>query len=610
MTRGRSQAGVKSHRRGRRRRTRRRIPVAPWLVITTVVTLAASSVLVGYVWLLASGCSGDTERATVVTEPSMRETLSGLARQWENTAPDVGGQCVGVSVRAKPSVEVAQRLGHGWNDMTDGARPHVWVPESTAWLQMAQVGGNGAAMIPDETPLLATSPTVIAMPEPMAEALGWDDGDSEPEVEPTWAELVQLTEDQTWADFGHEEWGEITLGTSSPRESTAGMHALLSLVVDDEDDGRVSSEALANAIRFNDAAEVGKDTVDQLLEELDAEAEAGEVSDYVSAFPALERDVLRYNQDANSSVELTAVYPADGSIDADHPYAVLENAEWTSERMQGIGRQFVDYIDANAGDAFLSQGFRDGTRRLGGDELNNASGLMPQIEVPQQPPPRPEAVNNTVTTWQALTREANVLVVVDTSASMATTETHDGETASRLDIVKDELTGALNLFGSQANVGLWEFSAGLGGNGESHREVLPMAQYDGDYKSQMQDSVAGLMPHSSERGLHDTAVAAYQELLDNYDEDAGAANLVVLISDGGDEMQDFGGRSLDEVEAELGGMADDSTPASIMTIGFGEGADEEALSTIAVTTDRGQYLPAQWTDELDTQMLNALYNVG
>ncbi|MGH8791707.1 MAG: substrate-binding and vWA domain-containing protein [Stackebrandtia sp.] len=565
-------------------------------MISTVITLVASGMVIGYVWLLGSGCSGTPIKATLVTASSMQRTLSNLASTWERTSPDVGGQCVGVSVREKPSVEVASRLGHGWDDRTDGARPHIWVPESTAWLEMAKVGDNGAAMIPERTPLIASTPTVIAMPEPAAAALGWNGGDGEPEVEPTWADLVTLAEESTWADYGEDEWGDITLGVSSPRQTTAGMHALLSLVTS-ESDGKVSADALDNAVRLKNASKEVTSDVDGLLEGVrDADAE-GDAMDYVSAFPALERDVYRYNVNMKGDDSLVAVYPSDGSIDADHPYSVLQNAEWTSDTYQEIGEKFGEFLTSDeAQQMFIDDGFRDGTRRQGGDELNNTPGLVPQIEQPKQEPPKPEAVNNTVTTWQALTRPTNVLIAVDTSESMAAEQSLDGEDLTRLEIVQRKLGEALNLFGDQANVGLSQFSDG-------YDEILPMDEYTSDYKSEMQDAVESLEPGGG-RALHDASVGAYDELMSNYDEDA--VNLVVVISDGADDASD---RDLEETESDLAALNEGDPRAAIVTVGFGEDADADSMEAIAASTTRGQYLPAKWGDELDMQLLNALYNV-
>jgi Ca-activated chloride channel family protein len=71
-----------------------------------------------------------------------------------------------------------------------------------------------------EAPSLATTPIVIAMPEPMARVLGW------PESTIKWQDLVSLARDpRGWNAKGHPEWGAFKLGKTNPLESTTGLLA-------------------------------------------------------------------------------------------------------------------------------------------------------------------------------------------------------------------------------------------------------------------------------------------------------------------------------------------------------------------------------------------------
>jgi Ca-activated chloride channel family protein len=55
---------------------------------------------------------------------------------------------------------------------------------------------------------MAVSPQVIAMPRPMAQALGW------PDRKLGWREMLDLASDpRGWAAYDHPEWG----GSSSAR---------------------------------------------------------------------------------------------------------------------------------------------------------------------------------------------------------------------------------------------------------------------------------------------------------------------------------------------------------------------------------------------------------
>ena len=66
------------------------------------------------------------------------------------------------------------------------------------------------------------TPLVIAMPRPMAEALGW------PDQPIGWSDILALSRSANgWADEGHPEWGRFRLGKTNPNYSTSGLHALI-----------------------------------------------------------------------------------------------------------------------------------------------------------------------------------------------------------------------------------------------------------------------------------------------------------------------------------------------------------------------------------------------
>ena len=64
------------------------------------------------------------------------------------------------------------------------------------------------------------TPLVIAMPKPMAQALGW------PDTPIGYADLLKLAQDPNgWAAKGHPEWGKFKLGKTNPNFSTSALAA-------------------------------------------------------------------------------------------------------------------------------------------------------------------------------------------------------------------------------------------------------------------------------------------------------------------------------------------------------------------------------------------------
>ncbi len=73
-------------------------------------------------------------------------------------------------------------------------------------------------MAPAGTPFMLT-PLVIAMPKPMAEALGW------PNTQIGFKDLLPLAQNpEGWAAVGHPEWGPFRLGKTNPNFSTSGLN--------------------------------------------------------------------------------------------------------------------------------------------------------------------------------------------------------------------------------------------------------------------------------------------------------------------------------------------------------------------------------------------------
>ena len=118
------------------------------------------------------GCTG----VDVATSPEKFDLLTDLARRFNAAKEAREGQgCAFVRVQKVSSGTAMQQLADGWTDPTSmGPQPAVWSPAASSWAailneKLRQKGQ--AAMAPAAKPFMLT-PLVIAMPRPMAEALG------------------------------------------------------------------------------------------------------------------------------------------------------------------------------------------------------------------------------------------------------------------------------------------------------------------------------------------------------------------------------------------------------------------------------------------------------
>ena len=587
-------ANVRSHRRGRSRRRRR---VAPWLTGTLVMTMIVIGLGFAYTQLLASTCSGE-QTLRVVAPSSTSRLLSEVASQWRTTEPATpDGTCAVVIVESRDPSEVADLLARGWDA---GEPPDVWISTSSAWSQKAAASDIAEPLIPDLRPSIARSPTVIAMPQPMATALNWPDTEVD-DSDVRWESLVSVFgDDPSWARFGHEEWGTFRFGMADPARDTAALLALTA-ILDSDDNGETSTRELDFALRLQQLLDPDRyhETTPQLLNAL-AEADAEGVEQalaYVSAFPALEQQILAYNK-TNPQVPLAAVYPVNGNIEADYPYLVL-NGEWVTDRKREVAAMFLDHLRSPGPQQRLREaGFR-GTNREPGEDFNPQLGLLPDLQALPRALLVPESVTLSLDRWTALVQPMNVLILFDTSGSMLWEMPGTG--GVRMDQAVEAAVGAIRLFGDDDRVGLWEFSTDIDGENDHLPRVdigaLGDEMFDGRSRREHLISEVENLFGRSDTGLYNSIQAAFDEMLANYDPEA--TNMIVVITDG---ENDTAGRPTISLEDLLNHIRErqpaQDNPIKIIPVSFGEEADftimqqiAEASSGAAYYSERGFNLP-------------------
>lgn len=557
MPNGRSSA-VRSHRRaGPRRR------VLPWVIIPLSLVLVGSGLTVGYLWIKEQGCSGSAT-ATVVAPSRTAALLRVLAAQWAETQPKVDGTCASVQIREQEAAVTAQALTQQWDPSTAGPAPDVWVPPSSAWARAAAANSAIAdKLLPDRLPSVARTPVVIAMPKQLAETYGW------PKSELDWKDLLdKLAGDPV-----------VKIGMSDPATSTAGLLALSS-IIDANDDADVDAEELKRVFGLEQRVSIYKPRTEDLF----AEYVSGK-GETLSAFPALEQDVVKHNE-ANPSLPLVAVYPKNATTEADHPFLALGTAEWTDEKRQGAAGAFLEFVKGESGrTAVLNEGFRD-SNRAAGPALTPAKGVVTKLTALPRAVLLADAISKTVNYWNALTRPANVLLVLDISGSMRGEVPGTGQT--KLDLTKAAAAQAVTMFGGESQVGLWVFSAQQQGNNPYRELVKPgkLSEQMGpvDRRKKL-DEELGKLTAGGNTGMYDTIWAAHQYIQSTHVPDA--ENLVVVLTDGADDDQ-LRGLKLAELVDKLK-AADASKIVKIVTIALGRETDSQALTDISAATGMRSY---------------------
>jgi Ca-activated chloride channel homolog len=586
----------------RRRRRPTALLAAACLLLVVALGIGAFVVFVNQP-AQSLACREGSLPLRVVASPDQAEVITQAAAEYERRRPAVDDRCVDVQVRGADSAEVAGALSTGWDETTQGPRPDVWVPAASTWaLQVAlrQQASGQEVLIPLEYPAkVATTPMVMAMPEPMAKAIGW------PRTNIGWRELIGVVAEQKgWKALGQPQWGAFKLGKTDPNLSTPGLEALIAAVF--AATGQTSELSVETLVKQEDqlrqvilglerAPGQDADTPATFLANLQQADQAGQTLEFVSAVPLDEKSVWDYNRGNASGLEdggerakpevpLVAVYPREGTLVADHPWVVLR-APWVDEAKQRAAAGFLDYLQSEPiQKRFQEAGFRTSEGRAG-PQLSEANGLVPDQPARVLAPPAPKVVAAALQSWNAARKRSNVLAVFDVSGSMKEEVPGTGG-KTKMDLVKSATAQALALFAPETNLGTWVFSSNLAGP-RDWAESVPIGPTNarlpnGKLRRQvLAESLAALQATDGDTGLYDTSLAAFQAVQRNYAPQR--INIVVLLTDGIND-DPTGGINRAELLRRLKAEQDKDRPVQIITVAYGANADAASLKLISEAT--------------------------
>lgn len=561
--------------------------------LARIVTAAYAVSLVIAVLYLRPGCV----QLVVWASQEKSDQLGNIADRYELTRPSEDLRCVDIKVIRKASGEAEQALARGVFESSD-ARPDVWSPAASTWVDLLEqhLIDNGARpIIPLARPSIARSPLVIAMPEPMARALGW------PTKEISWLEIFSLAQDpQGWASRGHPEWGRFKLGKTNPLISTSGLHALIATYliagggsIDDPTVRAYMKGVESSVVHYGS-------TVSAFLKNLADADDRNEVFSYVSAIAMEEKQVWEYDDGnpefrANGkrlppTIPLVAVYPREGTIVADHPYVVLD-APWVGDQERRAAARFLDHLRSDAVQReFTASAFRGARGETGRpiDDSPYLKGFKPssQLSLPESAKLAPIQDS-----WKDLRKGARVLFVMDTSLSMG--DRLGSGSASKLELAKTAWTSALEQLALDDQVGLWTLA------GTERRELLGVGALR-DQAAQLRAEIERLKPEGTGRSLYATVTSAVTSMRQRFDRTR--INAVIVLTDGHND--DPANTDLNGLIRNLRAQAED---VRVFTIAYGAGADVNALKSISLAS-RGAHADAIDTSVIGRAVLEAVSN--
>jgi Ca-activated chloride channel family protein len=541
---------------------------------------------------------------TVVVAASVEKAdlMDAIAKRYNSSDRQVNGSCYGISVTAMTSGVAESRFTEAGWDSPWGPAPDAWSPAASTWLQLLRydrASHDRPDILSTEAESVVSTPIVLAMPEPKAKALGW------PQAAIGWSDLLSLANDpRGWASKGHPEWGAFKLGKTNPNVSTSGLSATIgAFVAATGTSSDLTLDALKEPRVRNFVAGVEKsvahygDTALTFLTNLQRADDAGAALGYVSAVAVEEKSIVDYNEGnptgdletkgrhGKPRVPLVAIYPKEGTLNSDSPFAVLQ-APWSEAGKQAGAKDFFAYLhEPTQQELFTDAGFRTYDGRPG-KAVSDSDYLTENTGVTLSPP-SPPVLAAVRAAWSDLRKPARVLLVLDVSGSMGQSA---GAGKTRLELAQAAAVNGLSQLSDADQVGLWTFPS----QGQVYWQQMALEPL-GPQREQLIARIQQLIPAGG-TPLYAATRKASEAVRAGAGDDT--INAVVVMTDGKNEYPDD--TDVDGLIRQLGDQALEGG-VRVFTIAYGEDADLDTLKRISEASRAAAY------DASDPQTIDAVF---
>jgi Ca-activated chloride channel family protein len=506
----------------------------------------------------AEGAPAGSVVVTFAYSPEKEALLVPLVKAFNASGATAGGRPVFVRATSVASGDSERAIAKGTS------RPVAWSPASSLWGRLLNFEADRAYVAADN-PSLVRTPLVIAMWEPMARALGW------PKKRLGFGDVLRLARSGAgWGDFGHPEFGDFKLVHTNPDFSTAGLSSVVAeyysatgkkegLVEADLPAARAKVKAIESSIvHYGDTTLFIEDQLKR------------EGPGYASAVALEEATLVDFNLHRGARDKLVAIYPREGTFYSDDPYITLD-APWVSAAQKEGSTAFGAFLRSRLTPALAARyGFRPGDLKARPTApLDAAHGVDPAQPQRVLELPEPRVLAALKTAWREDRKPGNVLLVLDTSGSMA--QEH------RLERAKQGLTAFLAQVAPQDRVGLTVFSDVI-------RPLVPLGSMQAN-GAKLRQVVAGVNADGG-TAIYDVTAAAVQQVAQVADK--SRINAVVLLTDGQDTDSD---RTAADIVKQVGEQGDSARRVRVFTIAYSAGATGAAdtLAQIAAASGGKSY---------------------
>jgi Ca-activated chloride channel homolog len=496
-----------------------------------------------------------TAALTIAYSPEKAALMRTLADRFnvqKQKTPDRQAMAVQL-VEVTPEEMVNQALAGGGGFQALSPDSSLWLDQlNNRWAQSQAVEPGTIEPRLTGTPVrYAISPIVIAAWEGAARSLGW------PQTPVSWQAIqarAQGDKDFTWS-HPSTAYASGLLATLAEFYAGAGVQRGLTAEMAQDQKTLDFVQNVEKTVKFYGEGELAA-----------MQRAAKEGPQGLDAFVVSEQLVTAFNNGTFSGGKpadrLVALYPAEGTLWADHPLALLETADVTPNQRRTFQafREFLATPDAQA--AILQAGYRPADLTIPldspGSPLTQENGVDPTQPQTTLQLPTPDVVQVVQNVWALTKRKTNVFLVADTSGSM------NGE---KLDNAQAALkTFLAQIPTDQERVGLVEFNSGVANIIELDTLSTNRAALTGAVNS---------LEAGGNTALLDAVRTAYWRLQRQADPER--INAIVAMTDGKENASAVTIRQLaDEIR-----QGNQQLPVIIFSIAYGGDADYQMLQALA-----------------------------
>ncbi|MDX2162317.1 MAG: VWA domain-containing protein [bacterium] len=455
--------------------------------------------------------------------------------------------------------------------------PTILQPSVSHWLALVNYSTGREVLDLAASQPTALSPVVIGMWESRVraiqqtigrESIGWDDL------------LGVLNSPNGWCDYGIPE-GQcrraVYYGHTDPNISSTGLSTTIAEFYACARENGFTDRLTTQAV--NDAeVQACVRGIEALVRHYSRRTE--DFLEYFSRGPeyldflALEEtDLICLNRGAQQGDEvcrrpqerLIAIYPEEGTFWHEHPFAVV-NGDWVTDQMRAAAGIFTAFVLLpESQQTIMAEGFRPANPDVplafpftaeNGVDVNQPRAVLSV--------PAPEVIAAIQASWSVVKKQADVVMLIDTSGSM--------EDEDRIGQARAAAEAFMNAMDSGNRVALWTFSDEL-------LERVPLDNAE-SARQAMYSNIRSLRASGGTELFY--AVEQTVRAL-TAEDDESRIRAVIVLSDGADTGSR--GVTLNDAVNAIAASAESANPVIVIPVAYGSSADMNALGALARASD-------------------------